>query len=67
MSYARQLLELGRAEGVMEGLVQGKVKAVEGLLKAGVTWDVIEAAMGLDETGFRALKQRLSALSLSPR
>ena len=57
MSYARQLLEEGREEGAW----RGKVEAVEGFLKVGVAWDVIEAATGLDKLGFRALKERLAA------
>ena len=66
MSYAQQLLEEGRMEGRAEGTQQGKVEAVEGFLKVGVTWDVIEAATGLNETGFRALKERLSASNRPP-
>ena len=58
MSYAQQL----REEGHVEGREQGKAEAVEGFLKVGVSWDVIEAATGLDEAGFRALKERLAAL-----
>ena len=65
MSYAQQLLEEGRAEGEQrgreEGEQRGKLKAVEGMLRAGVTWDVIEAATGLNESGFQALKEQLSA------
>ena len=73
MSYARQLLEEGRAEGrsqgreegrgqgLAEGAQRGKVEVVEGFLRVGVTWDVIEAATGLNEAGFRTLKERLSA------
>ena len=69
MSYAQQLLDEGRTEGrsqgrdegLAEGAQQGKVEAVEGFLRVGVTWDVIEAATGVNEPGFRALKERLSA------
>lgn len=73
MSYAQQLLEEGRAEGrsqgreegrgqgLAEGAQRGKVEVVEGLLRVGVTWDVIEAATGLNEAGFRTLKEHLSA------
>ena len=57
MSYAQQLLEEGREEGEQ----RGKLKAVEGMLRIGVTWDVIEAATGLNESGFQALKEQLSA------
>lgn len=57
MSYAQQLLEEGREEGVQ----RGKLEAVEGLLTAGVAWSVIQAATGLDEAGYRALKLRFAA------
>ena len=33
---------------------------MEGLLKVGVTWEVIEAATGLNDAGFQALKEQLS-------
>ncbi len=69
MSYAQQLLQEGRQEGRQEGWRggreegerQGTLKAVEGMLRAGVTWDVIETATGLDESRFQALKKSLSA------
>ena len=53
MSYAQQLLE--------EGARQGKIEAVEGFLRVGVSWDVIESATGLNEARFYALKEQLSA------
>ena len=37
-----------------------QVEMVEGLLRVGVTWEVIEAATGLTETSFQALKAQLS-------
>lgn len=69
MSYAQELLEEGRAkgkaegkeEGREEGLQRGKVEAVEGFLRIGVSWDVITPATGIDEPQFRALKERLVA------
>ncbi len=69
MAYAHELLAEGREQGLEEGMQRGmlqgvqrgKVETVEGFLKAGVTWDVIESATGLDEAGFRALKERLAA------
>ena len=68
MTYAQELLEkgraegqaAGRAEGQAEGRMQTQVETVEGLLRVGVTWDVIEAATGLSEAGFRALKAQLA-------
>ena len=64
MTYAQELLAEGeakdRAEGRIEGRAEGQVEVVEGLLRVGVTWDVIEAATGLNEAGFRALKEQLT-------
>ena len=37
-----------------------KVQIVEGLLRAGVTWEVIEAATDLTEAGFEVLKTQLA-------
>ena len=64
MTYAEQLPAEGRAAGRAEGEAKGeqraKVQIAEGLLQAGVTWDVIEAATGLTEAGFEALKEQLT-------
>ena len=55
MTYAEQLL----AEGEAKGEQRTKVQIVEGLLRAGVTWEVIEAATGLTEADFQELKAQL--------
>ena len=68
MTYAQEMLEKGRAEGRLEGQTEGQAKGraetqveiVEGFLRAGVTWEIIEAATGLNETGFEALKAQLA-------
>ena len=60
MTYAEQLLAEGRAEGEARGRTETQVEVVEGLLRVGVTWDVIEAATGLSETGFEVLKTQLA-------
>ena len=52
MTFAEELLARGRMEN--------QVEIVEGLLRVGVTWDVIEAATGLTEASFQALKAQLS-------
>ena len=59
MTYAQELLAEGAAKGRAEGRVEGQVEVVEGLLRVGVTWDVIETATGLNESRFRALKEQL--------
>ena len=74
MTYAQEMLEKGRAEGQAEGRAEGeatgeqrtKVQIVEGLLRVGVAWEVIEAATGLNETGFEALKAQLAGLDAAP-
>ena len=62
MSYAQQLLEEGLAKGRNEGLAEGerraKVEMIEGFLRTGMTWDVIQQATGLDESQFLSLKQQ---------
>ena len=64
MTYAQQLLAegeaKGRAEGEAKGRVETQVEIVEGLLGTGLAWDVIEAATGLTEAGFQALKARMA-------
>lgn len=57
MSYGRQLLE----EGKRLGEQHAKVEMVEGFLRAGVAWEVIEAATGLNESRFREIKENLQA------
>ena len=52
MTYAEELLAQGRAEA--------QVEVVEGFLRVGVAWDVIEAATGLTETRFQELRDQLS-------
>ena len=53
VTYAEQLLA--------EGERRGKVEVVEGLLRVGVSWEVIEAATGLNEARFQALKNQLAS------
>ena len=52
MTYAEELLAPGRTEA--------QVEVVEGFLRVGVAWDVIEAATGLTETRFQELRDQLS-------
>ena len=56
MTYAQEFLEKGRAESE----ARKQIEIVEGLLRVGVAWDVIEAATGLTEAGFQDLKAQLS-------
>ena len=47
------------AEGEQRDEQRAKIQVGEGLLRVGVTWDVIEAT-GLTKAGFQALKVQLS-------
>ena len=78
MTYAEELLAEGRAAGRAEGRAEGhaegeakgeqraKAQIVQGLLQAGVTWEVIEAATGLSEAAFEALKAQLANSDAAP-
>ena len=65
-SFGETLQRQGLEEGgeimtyAEEVRAEVQVEMVEGLLRVGVTWEVIEAATGLTETSFQALKEQLS-------
>lgn len=61
MTYAQELLEKGRAEGRAEGEARKQIEMIEGCLRVGVTWDVIEAATGLTEEAFQELKAQVAS------
>ena len=69
MNYVEEIMQKsrreGRMEGRQEGRAEGQVRTIEGLLRAGVTWRLIESATGIDEARLRALKQRLTASSVA--
>ena len=64
MTYAQEMLEKGRAEGRTEGEASGRMQrdleVVQGLLQAGVAWEVITTATGLTEADFEELKAQLA-------
>lgn len=57
-TYAQELLAEGRAEGELRTQVQ----VIEGLLREGVAWSVIERATGVNETQFQTLKQQVEGM-----
>ena len=61
MTYAQQLLAEGEAKSRAEGETRKQIEMVEAFLKVGVTWQVIEAATGLTEASFQALRAQLTA------
>ena len=48
----------GRLEGQREGERKGRLETIDGLLRAGVDWSVIERATGIGEQEYRQLKSR---------
>ena len=50
----------GRREGRQQGRQEGRLETIEGLLRAGVDWPVIESATGIDEQTFRGHKANLA-------
>jgi predicted transposase YdaD len=62
-TYAQELLAEGRAEGRTEGEIRTQVQVIEGLLREGMEWHVIERVTGVDEAQFQALKQQVEDMS----
>ena len=60
MTYAQEMMEKGRAEGEASGRMQRDLEVVQGLLQAGVAWEVITTATGLTEADFEQLKAQLA-------
>ena len=58
-TYAQELL----AEGEEKGKVKTQVEVIEGFLREGVSWSVIERATGVSESQFEALKQQVEGMS----
>ena len=54
-TYAQELLEKGRLEE--------RVRTIEGFLREGVEWSVIERATGVNEAQFQALKQQVEGMT----
>lgn len=57
----RQGRREGRQQGRQEGRHEGRLETIEGLLRAGVDWPVIESATGIDEQTFRGHKADLAS------
>ncbi len=47
----------GRQEGELKGRQEGRMETIDGLLRAGIGWPVIQSATGIDEQTWRALKR----------
>jgi hypothetical protein len=58
-TYAQELL----AEGEAKGRIEERVRTIEGFLREGVEWSVIERATGVNEAQFQALKQQVEGMT----
>ena len=45
----------GQIEGRLEGQIEGRLETIDGFLRTGVDWSVIERATGIDEAEYRKL------------
>ena len=50
----------GRQEGELSGRRKGLMEAIDGFLRAGVEWPVIQSATGIDQHSYRTLKRDAS-------
>ena len=60
MTYAEELIREGRQQGRQQGRQEGRLETIQELLRAGVSWSVIESATGIDRDALRALKEQLA-------
>ena len=47
----------GELKGRREGRQEGRLETIDGLLRAGIKWPVIQSATGIDEPTYRSLKR----------
>ena len=57
-AVAEQRHREGRSEGRSEGQREGRLETIDGFLRAGVGWSMIERATGIDEQEYRKLKRQ---------
>ena len=59
--WEAEIRQEGRQEGELKGRQEGELKGrlgtIDGLLRAGIGWPVIQSATGIDEQTYRALKR----------
>ncbi len=57
-AIAEQRHREGRSEGRLEGQREGRLETIDGLLRTGVDWSVIERAIGIGEQEYRQIKSQ---------
>ena len=60
MTCGEMLRREGRQEGELKGRREVRLETIDGLLRAGVKWPVIQSATGIDEPTCRTLKRDAS-------
>ena len=58
MTSGERLRREGREEGRSEGRREGRLETIDGFLRTGVDWSVIERATGIGEQEYRQLRSR---------
>ena len=57
MNYVEEIKQQGRQQGRQEGRQEGRLETIEGFLREGIGWPVIQSATGIDEQTYRTLKR----------
>ena len=57
-AIAEQRHREGRSEGRLEGQREGRLETIDGFLRTGVDWSVIERATGIGEQEYRQIKSQ---------
>ena len=60
MTCGEMLRREGELRGRQEGELKGRLETIDGFLRAGVGWPVIQSATGIDKHAYRTLKRDAS-------
>ncbi len=60
LTAAEEWLMEGELKGELKGKMEKEIEIIENLLKVGADWNLIFKATGMDQTGFRKLKEEWS-------
>ena len=64
--HVMTVLDELRLEGELKGELKGEIKSIEGMLNAGINWQLIYKATGVDSNKFKEMKNKLQSYSLMP-
>ena len=60
MTCGEMLRREGRQEGELKGRREVRLVIIDGLLREGIEWSLIQSATGIDEPTYRTLKRDAS-------